>query len=85
MQELAEIEDILGQLKDKRAAQRFVTYDRIFLALLSAAEEYNIPLPKVFMSQNIDRTSITHFITNEEVTFDNINTHGPNLSIYVVE
>ena len=72
-QELAEIEEILEQLKDKRVAQRFVTYDRIFLALQTAAKEFGFPLPKVFQSEFVDRTAITYFITNEEVTLTALN------------
>ena len=45
-----------------------MTYDRIFLALQAAAKEFGFPLPKVFQSEFIDRTAITYFITNEEVT-----------------
>ena len=64
---LSGLDDVLKQKRDKREGQRILTYDLMFLALKAAIAQYNLPVPLVFQSSHIDRTSMTYFNTCEEV------------------
>ena len=44
-----------------------MNYDRVFMAVNTAIQEYGLERPALFQSEGIDRRSMTYFNTNNEV------------------
>ena len=64
---MKDLEDVLKVKDERREGQRIVAYDRLFKALQDKAKEFDLPVPEVLMSKFIDRTSITHFNSSDQV------------------
>ena len=66
--ELADLEEVLKRPRDRREGQVISGYDRLFLALRNVCDRLSLKMPPLLRSETIDRTSLTYFNTDHEVS-----------------
>ena len=66
-EEMERVDPVLRVPGDKREGQLIVNFDRVFMAVENAIEEYGLERPDLFKADGIDRRSMTYFNTNNEV------------------
>ena len=67
--EMEVLAPVLKKPGDKREGQLLANYDRVYMHIRDMAIEHNITLPPLFEADDIDRTCMIYFNTDEEVSF----------------
>ena len=65
--EMEVLDSVLKRPGDKREGQLLANYDRVYMFMKDVAITHNIPLPPLFEKDDIDRTCMIYFNTNQEV------------------
>ena len=66
--EMEELDSVLKKPGDKREGQVLANFDRVYMYMKDMAITNNIPLPDLFKKDDIDRTCMIYFNTNQEVS-----------------
>ena len=67
--EMQDLYDELKQPGDKRDGQVLAIYDRVFELIKMKIEEFDLRVPVLFQSDEINRLALTYFNANREVFF----------------